>query len=95
MSLLRLPVTIPEKPGNDGGSKEIHALFCRHHRTLHHPDPVVSALMQKGYLTTKDTKHTKKNNTNMLNVGFRVTFEIEGLSRFLCHRPLNSMRLRP
>ena len=39
--LLRLPVAILPKPGNDGGAKKIHTLFCRHHRALHHPDPAV------------------------------------------------------
>jgi hypothetical protein len=57
LPILRLPVAIPAKPGNDGSSKEIHHLFSRYHCALHYPDPMVSALMEKTFDHERDEKH--------------------------------------
>ena len=74
MPLLRLPVTISPKPGNDGGPKEIHPLFCRHDRAVYHPDPVVSTLMEKRF---DHERHEKSLQDKSFDVDFGETPEID------------------
>lgn len=77
MSLVRLSLAIPAKPENDGGPKEIYSLFCRNDRALHHPDPVVSALMRKRFDHERHETHEKNLQDKPLNIDFGVTPEID------------------
>jgi hypothetical protein len=57
--LLRFPLAIPAKSGNDCGSKKVHPFLCCHDLALHPPDPVVAALIQMKFNHERHETHEK------------------------------------